>query len=262
MKDKVLSLYDWFLILGVVISSTIYTVFSVRSGSETLQGALLGSAAGIAGVFCVVLVAKGSIWNYLFGLVNVSLYAWISYKASLYGDACLNAFYYFPMQFIGWWQWRRRAQISPLASLGREDRAEASVGRAEQGDAVETPVRDERGRNTVRARRMDWTWRIVLALGCAAAVVACGFALRHFGDPQPFKDSATTVLSIVAQALMALAFMEQWALWIITNVLSVIMWSILAFRGEPHSGLMVIMWSFYLLNSINGLRVWLKLSDK
>lgn len=262
MKDKVLSLYDWFLILGVVISSTIYTVFSVRSGSETLQGALLGSAAGIAGVFCVVLVAKGSIWNYLFGLVNVSLYAWISYKASLYGDACLNAFYYFPMQFIGWWQWRRRAQISPLASLGREDRAEASVGRDEQGDAVETPVRDERGRNTVRARRMDWTWRIVLALGCAAAVVACGFALRHFGDPQPFKDSATTVLSIVAQALMALAFMEQWALWIITNVLSVIMWSILAFRGEPHSGLMVIMWSFYLLNSINGLRVWLKLSDK
>lgn len=262
MKDKVLSLYDWFLILGVVISSTIYTVFSVRSGSETLQGALLGSAAGIAGVFCVVLVAKGSIWNYLFGLVNVSLYAWISYKASLYGDACLNAFYYFPMQFIGWWQWRRRAQISPLPSLGREDRAEASVGRDEQGDAVETPVRDERGRNTVRARRMDWTWRIVLALGCAAAVVACGFALRHFGDPQPFKDSATTVLSIVAQALMALAFMEQWALWIITNVLSVIMWSILAFRGEPHSGLMVIMWSFYLLNSINGLRVWLKLSDK
>ena len=262
MKDKVLSLYDWFLILGVVISSTIYTVFSVRSGSETLQGALLGSAAGIAGVFCVVLVAKGSIWNYLFGLVNVSLYAWISYKASLYGDACLNAFYYLPMQFIGWWQWRRRAEISPLPSLGREDRAEASVGRDERGDAVETPVRDERGRNTVRARRMDWTWRIVLALGCAAAVVACGFALRHFGDPQPFKDSATTVLSIVAQALMALAFMEQWALWIITNVLSVIMWSILAFRGEPHSGLMVIMWSFYLLNSINGLGVWLKLSDK
>ena len=78
MKDKVLSLYDWFLIAGVVICSSIYTVYSVRSGSETLQGALLGSVAGIAGVFCVVLVAKGNIWNYLFGLVNVSLYAWIS----------------------------------------------------------------------------------------------------------------------------------------------------------------------------------------
>ena len=127
MKDKVLSLYDWFLIAGVVICSSIYTVYSVRSGSETLQGALLGSVAGIAGVFCVVLVAKGNIWNYLFGLVNVSLYAWISYKASLYGDACLNAFYYLPMQFIGWWQWRRRAEIS-LRLVGKTGRRLLSVG--------------------------------------------------------------------------------------------------------------------------------------
>jgi nicotinamide mononucleotide transporter len=59
---------------------------------------------------------------------------------------------------------------------------------------------------------------------------------------------------------MALAFMEQWALWIITNVISVAMWSICVARGEAHAGVMVIMWVFYLLNSINGLRVWLKLS--
>jgi nicotinamide mononucleotide transporter len=97
-------------------------------------------------------------------------------------------------------------------------------------------------------------------VGCVTAVVAVGFLLRHFGDPQPFKDSATTVLSIVAQALMALAFMEQWALWIITNIISVVMWSVCVARGDAHSGVMVIMWSFYLLNSINGLRVWMKLS--
>jgi nicotinamide mononucleotide transporter len=101
---------------------------------------------------------------------------------------------------------------------------------------------------------------MVLAFGCVAAVIACGFLLEHLGDPQPFKDSATTVLSIVAQALMALAFMEQWVLWIITNIISVIMWAVCVARGEAHAALMVIMWSFYLLNSINGLRVWLKLS--
>jgi nicotinamide mononucleotide transporter len=89
-----------------------------------------------------------------------------------------------------------------------------------------------------------------------------GFILQAVGDPQPFKDSATTVLSIVAQALMAMAFMEQWALWIITNVISVVMWSVCAARGEAHAGVMVIMWVFYLLNSVNGLRVWLKLSKR
>jgi nicotinamide mononucleotide transporter len=228
MNNKVLSLYDWFLIAGVIASNIIY---SLLSGNVDI----VGSIAGIAGVLCVVLVAKGNIWNYLFGIVNVSMYAYISYKASLYGDAALNALYYVPMQFIGWWQWRKRG---------------AAVSEAEAGGAGVQ----------VKARRFTWHQRAILALGCAAGVIAVGYVLKHFGDPQPFKDSATTVLSIVAQALMALAFMEQWALWIITNVISVVMWCICVVRGEAHAAVMVIMWVFYLLNSLNGFRVWLKLS--
>ena len=230
MNNKILSFYDWLLIVGVIVSNVIYSV---------LTGSLdaVGSLASVSGVLCVVLVAKGSIWNYLFGLVNVSLYALISYKAALYGDAALNALYYVPMQFIGFWQWRRRG---------------AAMSETEAGDnGVQ-----------VRARRFSWAQRVILAIGCAAAVVAGGFILKHFGDPQPFKDSTTTVLSIVAQALMALAFMEQWALWIITNIVSVVMWSICVARGEAHAGVMVIMWVFYLMNSINGLRVWINLSRK
>ena len=228
MKNKVLSLYDWFLIAGVIVSNVLY---SVLSGDMDV----VGSVASIAGVLCVVLVAKGNIWNYLFGIINVSMYAYISYKASLYGDAGLNAFYYVPMQFIGWWQWRKRG---------------AAMSASEAGDQGVQ----------VKARRFTWHQRILLALGCTAAVIACGYVLKHFGDPQPFKDSATTVLSIVAQALMALAFMEQWVLWIITNVISVVMWCICVARGEAHAAVMVIMWVFYLLNSLNGFRVWLKLS--
>lgn len=228
MRNKVLTGYDWFLITGVIVTNIIY---SALTGTMDV----VGSIAGITGVLCVVLVAKGSIWNYAFGLVNVSLYAWISYKAALYGDAGLNALYYLPMQFIGWWQWRKRG-----AAMSESESA---------GDGVQ-----------VKARRLDWSQRVLLVLGCFAAVTAVGFLLKYLGDPQPFKDSATTVLSIVAQALMALAFMEQWALWIITNVISVIMWSVCVLRGEAHAGVMVIMWVFYLLNSINGFRVWLKLS--
>ena len=228
MNNKVLSAYDWFLIVGIVVSNVIY---SLLSGNVDI----VGSVAGVAGVLCVVLVAKGSIWNYVFGVVNVSLYAYISYKASLYGDAGLNALYYFPMQFIGWWQWRKRGAAMSQNEAG--------------GQSVQ-----------VKARRFSWRQRILLFAGCAAAVVAGGFLLKALGDPQPFKDSTTTVLSIVAQALMALAFMEQWVLWIITNVVSVAMWCVCVARGDAHAAVMVIMWVFYLMNSINGLRVWLALS--
>ena len=228
MNKKVLNAYDWFLIVGVIASNIIY---SILSGNIDI----VGSVAGIAGVLCVVLVAKGSIWNYLFGLINVSMYAYISYKASLYGDAGLNALYYLPMQFIGWWQWRKRgAAVSETESKGK---------------GVQ-----------VKARRFEFKQRIILAALCTAAVVVFAYVLKYFGDPQPFKDSTTTVLSIVAQALMALVFMEQWVLWIITNIVSVVMWVICVTRGEAHAAVMVIMWSFYLLNSINGLRVWITLS--
>ena len=228
MKNKVLSLYDWFLIVGVIASNVVYTVLSGNLD-------LVGSIAGIAGVLCVVLVAKGNIWNYLFGIINVSMYAYISYKAALYGDAALNALYYVPMQFIGFWQWRKRG-----AMISETEAAGAGV--------------------QVKARRFDWKQRLCLLVSCTAAVIAIGFVLRYLGDPQPFKDSTTTVLSIVAQALMALAFMEQWILWIITNVVSVVMWAVCVARGEAHAAVMMIMWCFYLLNSLNGLRVWLKLS--
>ena len=86
MNNKVLSLYDWFLIVGVIASNILY---SVLTGNVDI----IGSVAGIAGVLCVVLVAKGNIWNYLFGIVNVSMYAYISYKASLYGLLAWTYFY-------------------------------------------------------------------------------------------------------------------------------------------------------------------------
>ena len=220
MKDRLLSAYDWFLIIGIIAVNFAYSIMA-----DTVD--VIGSVAGIAGVLCVVLVAKGSIWNYLFGLVNVSLYAWIAYKDSYYGDAALNALYYLPMQFVGYFAWKKRD-----------------------------------GEKAVRARRLSLQWRLLLLAGCVLLTVGVGFLLQAVGDGQPFKDAATTVLSIIAQALMAMAFMEQWVLWIMTNIVSVVMWIVCVTRGEAHAAVMVIMWTFYLLNSVNGLRVWLKLSKK
>ena len=50
MNNRVLSLYDWFLIVGVIASNVIYTLLTGNLD-------IVGSVAGIAGVFCVVLVA-------------------------------------------------------------------------------------------------------------------------------------------------------------------------------------------------------------
>lgn len=238
MKD--LKPLDWILICGVsftslaclFVESITLNSLALKSIEEISPMDWVGLIAGVSGVCCVVLVAKRKIINYLFGIVNVSLYAYISYRSQIWGDAFLNACYYFPMQFLGWWQWSRNRESS-----GRED--------------------------TVKAKRMSLAGRLWLFAGCAVSVLATGLVLKYFtSDPQPFKDAATTVLSIIAQFLMVRIFMEQWFLWITTNVLSVVMWSILWVNGSSEALLMVVMWLFYLANSINGLLVWNRASKR
>ncbi|MCP1771804.1 nicotinamide riboside transporter PnuC [Neisseria perflava] len=62
---------------------------------------LLATIAAITGILCVVFVGKGKISNYFFGLISVSLYAYISYTYTLYGEMMLNLLVYVPVQFIG-----------------------------------------------------------------------------------------------------------------------------------------------------------------
>lgn len=215
--------FDWFLIGGVVFFSLLY---SLLSGSFDA----LGTIAGVTGIVCVVLVAKGNIFNYIFGLINVSLYAWISFKAELYGDALLNALYYLPMQFAGWYTWMRKRS------------AEESV--------------------TIIARRLSHNQRYLLTAVSLLTVTAGAILLNLINDPQPVKDSATTILSVIAMYLMVKVYMEQWVLWVVVNVISIVMWSISYIEGEPHSMLMIIMWIFYLANSVNGWILWVKLSSE
>ncbi|NCC46659.1 MAG: nicotinamide riboside transporter PnuC [Bacteroidia bacterium] len=220
-KLNTLKPFDWLLILGVISANIIYSVLENDFD-------VVGSLAGITGVVCVVLVAKGNILNYFFGLVNVALYAYVSFKAQLYGDAALNALYYLPMQFVGWYSW---------------------INRRESVDSV-----------TVEARRMSLMQRVWLGLFTVSTVSLTAWVLYLFRDPQPVKDAATTVLSVIAMFLMVRRFMEQWVLWVVTNIISVVMWVVALANGEAHSALMIIMWVFYLANSLNGWVTWAKLS--
>ncbi|MFA6769781.1 MAG: nicotinamide riboside transporter PnuC [Bacteroidales bacterium] len=221
-KLNTLKPFDWFLIVGIISVNVIYSLLEKDFD-------IIGSIAGITGVICVVLVAKGNIFNYLFGLINVSLYAWISYKAALYGDSALNAFYYLPMQFVGWYSW---------------------IGKRSHEQSV-----------TVMAKRMVTKERVLLLLFTIATVAITAWILDLLKDPQPIKDASTTILSIIAMYLMVRRYMEQWALWVVVNIISVVMWVVAFTKGESHSMLMVIMWLFYLANSLNGWVTWIRLSQ-
>jgi nicotinamide mononucleotide transporter len=54
----------------------------------------------------------------------------------------------------------------------------------------------------------------------AAGIVGLSYALRNFTDASlPVWDATTTVLSLVAQTMLAKKWIENWGVWITVNVL-------------------------------------------
>ena len=75
-------------------------------------------------------------------------------------------------------------------------------------------------------------------------------------------DAFSMMCNILGQYLLSTAYMEQWYFWILVNISTILMW-VLTIRQEPDSAfahIYIVKYSFYLLNSLNGLRIWLNLS--
>ncbi len=75
-------------------------------------------------------------------------------------------------------------------------------------------------------------------------------------DAFPFWDSCMMVLSIVAMILMTRKYVENWLLWVIINVISVV---IFALQGVYAMSLEYIILTFIALN---GSRMWIKAHAK
>ncbi|WP_044974822.1 nicotinamide riboside transporter PnuC [Ruminococcus sp. HUN007] len=172
--------------------------------------------ASLTGVTCVILVGKGKMSNYIFGTVNVLLYACVAWKAKYYGDVMLNLAYYFPTNILGWFMWKKNID-------------------------TETQV--------VQKKRMTVRQDIAVAVLSAAGIFGYSWVLKLLGGNLPLVDSMSTVLSVVAQILMIKRFTEQWIVWILVDAVSVIMW-VVAFMNEGDSVAVLLMWIIFLLNAV------------
>lgn len=180
----------------------------------------------LTGLFCVLLVAKGSIWTYFFGVITTSLYAYTAYKAGLYGECMLNALYFVPIQFIGLYSWLKN-----------------------RGDHTD--------HSKIEVKSLTIKGWLYVVLTVIIVSILYGLFLHEIGSKQAHLDGFAVVLSIVAQALMVRRYVEQWIIWIIVNILTIILW----YRNFMLDGghiTILIMWCAYLYNSIYGYMVWRK----
>ena len=238
MNDKTFNKwFNTFILVGMAVVTVVVTAIKFQ-GAENGRAMLVISAFGsLMGVLSTVCAANGRILTFLFGLIDVTIYGVMCLIGTRYGNAALHLLYFLPMQFIGYFQWKKRG------------------AHAEE---------------KVRARRLDGKQWLLYGGIFLAGLVAAYFILAALDKTEAagivkwlvLMDAFSMMCNILGQYLLSTAYMEQWIFWIGVNVSTIVMW-VLTLRVEPDSAfatIYVVKYSFYLLNSLNGLRIWLNLS--
>lgn len=147
--------------------------------------------AALLGLANVTLVVWRSIWNYAFGLVMVTLYAFVFFDQRLYSDALLQIFF-FVVQIYGWWNWSRSQAESGKVAV------------------VTLPHRE----------------RALWAIGSVTVAALWGYGMHRFTDASfPWADGTIAIVSIVAQILQSRRVLESWWLWIAVDIGSVALYA-------------------------------------
>ncbi len=195
----------------------------------------------LAGLLCIWLASLEKISNYAFGLVNVTLFAIIFFQIQLYASLLLQVFFLC----------RQRLWLVRLVRQTSSHEAELRI------------------RWLPLPKALGWLTACIVAIALMTVFINPVFAfltriavtlMQSLGlrvtmpelqpDAFPFWDSCMMVLSIAAMILMTRKYVENWLLWVIINVISVVIFS---FRVYAMS-LEYLLLTFIMLN---GSRMWI-----
>ena len=230
-------IFNAFILIGMALVTIIVTAIKLGDADSGRAMLVIAAVGSLMGVLSTVLSANGRILTFLFGLIDVTIYGVMCLLGAKYGNAALHLLYFLPMQFVGFFQWRKRG--------------------AAEGERV-------------RARRLGGRQWLLFGSIFLAGLLAAYFILCALDKTEAagvvrwlvLMDALSMMCNILGQLLLSTAYMEQWFFWIGVNIASVVMW-VLTLRQSPDSSyalIYVVKYSFYLLNSLNGLRIWIGLS--
>jgi len=154
-------------------------------------------SAAIITLISIWLTARENIWCWPTGVVSVVMYFFIFWKARLYANAWLQAFYLILIAY-GWYEWLH----------GGKHHDELQVSR--------TPM---------------WGWVLTVTIGIAASAAVGWGMTRYTDNAMPYSDAATTAFSVAAEAMTTRKWIENWIVWIAVDGLTT--WILLVQKLYP-----------------------------
>lgn len=178
--------------------------------------------SALCGMSYTILAGKGKVSCYFIGIIGTFCYSYIAFINGFWGNLSLYTLYYLPMEIIGIFKWKKH--------LKRETR-----------EVVKT--------NLSKKDRYIYLSIVLICSGLLSVV------LNLMGDSNPVIDATTTVMSVVGQLLTVKRCVEQWYIWFVVNLLSLVMW-VVAYINGSNCFATIIMWAVYLVLSVYFLVGW------
>jgi nicotinamide mononucleotide transporter len=146
---------------------------------------IVGTLLGVIGVWLMI---RQNVWTWPVGIVQVAISAWVFYETNLYSDALLQVFF-FAIQVYGWCHWLY----------------------AKETAHHELPV-------TRLSARAIAGW---IAIGIVATLGWGDLMRRTTNAAVPYWDAFILVFSVISQWLQARKRLENWAGWMIVNLVAI-----------------------------------------
>ena len=202
-------------------TSTMISLFeSIYNG--LLQTTWLELIAVIAGIVSVWYSRKESILVYPVGLINTTIYIYLSFKGHLLGEASVNL-YYTLMSLWGWYLWTRVDPNKHNIIL-----------------------------QITKSNMRDWFHQILFFLAFYFSLYFSLTYLKKEFAPEaiPWADALASAAAYTGMWLMARKKVESWIWWIITNIASIPLYFI---KGYTFTSVQFLI---LLVLAIAGLKSW------
>ena len=188
---------------------------------------VIGMICGIAGCICVVLTAKGKISSYAFNFIQMITYMYLCLTAGENGlllEFGEQVFYFIACVF-GVILWKKNMK------------------------------KNVDGTEQVKAKTLKlWQNALICAIIAVTTISLGYFNATVLHGELPYIDAFSVAISVIAQLLMVWRYREQWGLWIVLNVSSIVMWAIMG------NWSMVAMYVAWTINAFYGWYNWTKLA--
>jgi len=251
----------WFIAFSsIILAATLwfsYTGTNYQDWKSILLNWVVSPLSALTGVACVVLVAKGNINNWWWGLINSITYGIVAWVGGYYGDWMLNWFFFVPTQIMIFYAWRKKFENKDLGLVFKSKLTWFKGAWLIIAGITATVVLAQ-----FLQTADSWFFKSLARMSPFYEAVAVATGSPLLG---PLMDSSTVIFQVFAEILLIMCLAEQWIFWAATNVVSIVIWAIIAINDPTsyaYSIPTLVMWVAFLINSTNGLINWYKTAKK